>query len=470
MQTQNNDQKPLDNIINKDYIASELKKSCMTPEGNLDIHLTKERIKSKIIEDAKSSGSSIDSNAVDALIDKTLSETFEYKPVPESERKMANILHNRKTIGKKYGIPTLVTISSGLLLYFATSGTISWYKNASESKIEEAVKKSYSERIMLENELKKIKNTNTMFVQRETIAAVVEDGMENIEKTSEFFSKYCPDGDAKDEITPENYNSASDEFEKVNLIINDAKKELESGKNFLDLDNKLVGIKERVDKELKSINASSLQSNFRTVSKEHYDNTLEALGRLDDKDATAHASELDELAYNLESVKSLSNESQRVYFDIWTTSKELVDLKKTGSDISTLRNIEDWLRKELILRIVTREGIRSGVYKYYEDRDGSRSGNEYYLVVEAVDNAGKIVAHHIFDREDGNTYKVTIWAENVPEYIYDRVKNDKIDNGIIDNIIYGKKEIGYMSPKVSIIGNDGAPIKRTWQITRWDNN
>jgi hypothetical protein len=120
---------------------------------------------------------------------------------------------------------------------------------------------------------------------------------------------------------------------------------------------------------------------------------------------------------------------------------------------------QDLSRAELAytLRIVSRAGERSGVWRRARGRDGARN---HYLIVEAVDAAGRVLALPVENEETQRTEMVERFGIRVPEAVYARVRADREDNGLVDAREVGAKRRGTLAPTWSIETAGGA-------ITRW---
>jgi hypothetical protein len=109
------------------------------------------------------------------------------------------------------------------------------------------------------------------------------------------------------------------------------------------------------------------------------------------------------------------------------------------------------------LRIVNREGVQSGVWRYHSS---APDGKNYYLVVEALGADGRAIALPIVNEETQRTEEVTLFAIRVPQAEYERVKADKLDNGLIDDAVVGEKRRGELEPDYRVAVAGGA-------ITEW---
>lgn len=115
------------------------------------------------------------------------------------------------------------------------------------------------------------------------------------------------------------------------------------------------------------------------------------------------------------------------------------------------------LRAEYIIRIVSGKGELSGLWRIPKVSRGARN---YYLVVEAIDNKGNILQQQILNEETTKRETVTKWAIRVPREVFERVRADKADDGILSASRVAEKKRGFLEPDWQIPIEGGA-------ITRW---
>jgi hypothetical protein len=125
--------------------------------------------------------------------------------------------------------------------------------------------------------------------------------------------------------------------------------------------------------------------------------------------------------------------------------------------IADLTRIRDTLRQEYQLRIVSRDGVKSGFWTFPEI---NTEATNYYVVVEAIAPSGGALSLPILNEENNETETVALWGIRVPETVYRAVEADKTDDGIIQRNIVGLKEFGYLEPDYLIQVLGGA-------VTRW---
>ncbi|MEK6800496.1 MAG: DUF6384 family protein, partial [Nanoarchaeota archaeon] len=137
------------------------------------------------------------------------------------------------------------------------------------------------------------------------------------------------------------------------------------------------------------------------------------------------------------------------------------DVSRLSETVSQLQILDNILNQEYTLRIVNRSGVRSGIDRYYTDQGGKRVSG-YYLIVEAIDSKGNALQMDIRNEESGQTERATMWGERIPNEVYERVKEDKLDNGIINDDVVGRKKKGYLKEEMTM-----RDLIKQGQITRW---
>jgi hypothetical protein len=117
----------------------------------------------------------------------------------------------------------------------------------------------------------------------------------------------------------------------------------------------------------------------------------------------------------------------------------------------TLERLLAGLRQAYTLRIVQGGNRQSGVWRIPDLNPDARN---YYLIVEAIGPDGKPMSLPITNEETKKTAVVNAWGVRVPERIFNQVRADKSDNGIVDDDIVGEKKRGETSPqwRVPVIG------------------
>ena len=164
------------------------------------------------------------------------------------------------------------------------------------------------------------------------------------------------------------------------------------------------------------------------------------LGSLDrlPADLAQYKKAIDDIARE-EKARSLA----RQIHDSGVTALKKGDIETARLQLSDLKGLLDQLQQAYVLKIVSRPGERSGVWRY---PDANSKARNYYLIVEAVDRKGRKLKLPITSEEDGKTRQASKFGMRVSAATYNRVAADKQDDGIIQNNILGTKRSGYLKP------------------------
>lgn len=122
-----------------------------------------------------------------------------------------------------------------------------------------------------------------------------------------------------------------------------------------------------------------------------------------------------------------------------------------------LQAAHDMLKQEYTIQVVSRPETPSGVWRYPTN---SRTARNYYLIVEAISPSGQRLSLPITSEEDGSVRTVSHWGLRVDQQVFERVKQDKLDDGIVNDKQVGKKQRGYLTPTYTISTTGAA-------VTEW---
>jgi hypothetical protein len=124
--------------------------------------------------------------------------------------------------------------------------------------------------------------------------------------------------------------------------------------------------------------------------------------------------------------------------------------------VASLHDLESRLEQQYELKIVSRAGERSGVWRVPDD---NRNARNYYLIVEALAPSGRALELPILNEEDGRTYRVEKWGLRVDQSTYEAIARDKQDDGIIQRALVGSKRRGALDPEY-VVPTTGATITK----------
>ena len=133
------------------------------------------------------------------------------------------------------------------------------------------------------------------------------------------------------------------------------------------------------------------------------------------------------------------------------------DIEEARAAVAGLEGLRQRLEQDYTLRIVSRPGATSGVWRIPDTNQAARN---YYLIVEAIDRDGKPVEVPVTSEETGETKQVSEWGVRVPEATFNTVRRDKEDDGIIQNDTLAVKTPGTLQPDFRMPVSGGA-------ITSW---
>jgi hypothetical protein len=119
---------------------------------------------------------------------------------------------------------------------------------------------------------------------------------------------------------------------------------------------------------------------------------------------------------------------------------------------TALQDLAARLASAYTVRIVNRPGEPSAVWRVPAANPRARN---YYLVVEAVDRNGRPVEVPITSEEDGRVARASRWGLRVPEAEFERVRRDKLADGIIDQPVIGEKAAGTLDTRWTVQTNGG---------------
>ena len=115
------------------------------------------------------------------------------------------------------------------------------------------------------------------------------------------------------------------------------------------------------------------------------------------------------------------------------------------------------IKQSYTVQIVQGDGKRSGIWRV---PPGSLNGKNYYLIVEGVNTQGQKVDVLMQNEENDKRSKVKQWGIRVDVETFNRVAQDKSDDGIIQDRVVGVKSSGYLLPLYTVSTTGSS-------ITKW---
>jgi hypothetical protein len=156
-------------------------------------------------------------------------------------------------------------------------------------------------------------------------------------------------------------------------------------------------------------------------------------------------------------------EGWKARVEILRREHNLEQLKEIARQVADLRDVLD---DEYTVFVMAGEQSRSAFERFYEDEQGTRLSG-YYVIVEARDARGQVLSKRIRNDETNSVEQVAQWAERVPAEVYERLKADKLSDGILNETRFAEKKLGQREEEVVMKGADSQPLQRSSQITKW---
>jgi hypothetical protein len=133
------------------------------------------------------------------------------------------------------------------------------------------------------------------------------------------------------------------------------------------------------------------------------------------------------------------------------------DAKAARSAVEGLRTLQADVAAIYQVRVVYGPGEEyTGVFRIPDDVPGGRN---YYLIVEAVDPAGRLVEVPVTSEEDRKSDRVSRWGQRVSEAVFNGVAADKGDDQIVQDAVIGQKTAGYLAPQYTVETPGGAILE-----------
>lgn len=129
--------------------------------------------------------------------------------------------------------------------------------------------------------------------------------------------------------------------------------------------------------------------------------------------------------------------------------------REARANLATLTALESQLLASYTLRI---SADTTGVWRVPELN--SQAAN-YYIIVEPIDRNGKNIAVPVTNEETGLTQSVRTFGLRVSDATFEAIRQDKLDDGIIQKNVFGEKQAGFLQPEY-YFDTTGATI------TSWD--
>lgn len=138
---------------------------------------------------------------------------------------------------------------------------------------------------------------------------------------------------------------------------------------------------------------------------------------------------------------------------------QAMDGAAAGKEVEQFERMLEFATAPLTLNVVDRVGVKSGVERNYN----ASGGKTWYLIVEAVDKAGNAVPVPVKSAETSEQRFVSLFGVRVKQSEYNAVREDKKQDGRVDNRLMGQKP----ARSLSFEFNARADTPRPDMILEW---
>jgi len=403
------DKKPsLATLLEVGDIASDVRRQREQVDFWLNIDIFKDDFVKRLLANASAAGETLTEEDARKSVDIYLERQYSFEqPKHGFSNRLANLYVNRGRIFDRYVKPALATVAVIGFLAVASAGAKKLYYAGSEARVESAVEENYQKREDLTIKLRDFSLLNNNSSESNELRNISVMSARELDETKIFFAKYCDsNGSADDKVTRENYKDVRRQLNGIETALGSVEGEIARGDLIIDI-------------------------------RKEYETALDI------------------------AVQGIAKREVKSLYSI---------AKNSFSDVPKLREIRDALvetqdimKDEFTVRIVQREGEYSLIFGDY----GRGTGTSFYAIVEAVNSRGRVVPYTAMNTGNGMPVTLNVWAEQIPESVYERLKEDKLDDGIIADNIFAVKPVGFLADSIVVSNHDSSRIERGVQLNNW---
>lgn len=507
-QTEKSGQQNLGEFMRVMDIVDLTRRSDKAVRKNLNIDEEKAQLKEKLRETYSQMGTTVEDSQLDRAVEDYYSKKWEFKaPTEGVQTALAKAYINRGWITKHVILPAVGMITAGTLAVHGVNAAMKAHQEGLERRVEFAIERDYAKVKDIESSSKLV--SASPFVNQlpseelQNMKNAVVGAQTKLDETDPFFEKFCPSGVSDDAITLSNYQTANEELRGVEQKISAANSSLDVAKGLIIRQQQFNETEKNLEGLLGSVKTLNPVQPLLARAETVYEQGKQNIKTRRLEEAQGAVKGLTQVFMDCRDFSSLVQQSSQLYnaankIAIENIAKEKIAKMKDEldsyvavADVAHLRTttqqfaeISQELNQEYTIEVLNRPGIRTGLWRHSNDHPARSSSDEdpvgkrFYLVVHAVAPNGQEISVKKRNVEDGTVNDVTIWGEKVPHEVYLRVKQDKMDNGLVDNSTsrnfdnryIGKKVRGYLSVSPLIKDNSGRYNTDSDQLTKEERN
>lgn len=358
--------------------------------------------------------------------------------------------------------PVIVTAVFAALAFVSVKGGSALYHQSKEHDVEVAAANALKSRDDLQQRITSVENSpvkkDLPKGESAQVDRILKAERARLAEQNLFFSQYCPKANCSEGITTDNYGAAFKGVAKAKTAFTLVAIDVQNAERFIEYQTTLNETGRSLDMILVEIEKISTRKVFRDRAQAQYTAGKAALNRREVFAATDWLKRLTGVLSETSEYVELEPKLEQIYKSIDAITKEdaarkqasdLYDEAKkhlNSADVSQLRIAVDKLRGvEASLSQEYKIIITGGKWRY---PNNNLSIKNYYLIVHAMALDGKVFPQTVTNEENEKTETVNEWGERVPEHVYNRVGDDKKDDNIIQDNLFGTKERGYLTSKI----------------------
>ncbi len=452
-------------------VADEFRRQRRAVEAHLEV-TDRERLREHLLRQYEQGGIEEDPTLIDEAIDTVLSQKFRFREPRGSalELRLATCYVLRRRIALFVGVPAVGIAAVFLIVHLVIAHHEEQRLQAAERAVEMRVtslsRLEGRHRLALEQAVEDPLGPALLAEGITTFRNQIQAAQSQLDEARTFLATYSPAGER---VTRANYTEVDRESDHVADGLDEAGGSLAAAEALLERERGLRETRERLETLIAVIRAADPPAALAEQAERIHKSALASLGERDLDEAAARHRELEAILAKIQALATLSTSATQTLESIRAMAIEdavkteaaglhaqatqfaaAANVEQLRASVAQLQDLEQRLALEYEIVIV------GGVWRYKED---DRRIKNYYLRVQAIDKNRRRLRVKILNEENNREETVSEWAERVPKSVYDRVGEDKKDNGIIDDRIFGSKVRGELDVR--------RKHENLGQITRW---
>jgi hypothetical protein len=468
-------------------VEATIKAASMTLEGQFNSPNLKQQYANALRDAVVESGQTMDAAQITLATENYFSQLHTLKePRRNANTRFAEAYVERERIGRKYGVPTLVTIVAAAAIWAGSLGIKSAHKTALENRVEKRVENVFRQTNVTREELD-VAQENPVYGQlpeseKVRMQTAIESADKKLTEVSGFLEEFCPNGSAEDAVTRENFQQVGVRVGEHEKTLRVAQEKSSEASGILKNQEQLVTTRKSLGSSLAEIENMNSVETFNKRANEIYNNGIICVDNRQLAEARKHDTNLSGIKKTVGLFEELRRTITPLYGEVNGIAKEEESKREAEqiySDAGLAIESANFPKLQSVSKNLSELGdlLNQEFTEYVVDCDRRMPDDSrirtvrFYLVTERKDKNGQNIPITILHEENKSTIQVNRrgyrvgevqlnWGETPEDVrksgrepdIYTRVRMDIEDNGVIDDAKFAVKERGYKNPKVVMKG------------------